>query len=36
VGNDIGDGETLMGVEVQHSCDKILELIIEESVWLSV
>jgi len=36
VGYNIRDGETLVRVEVQHGGNEILELISEETFWLSV
>lgn len=36
VSNDVWDRQSLMWVEVQHSCDQVLELLIKEAIWLAV
>lgn len=36
VRDNVRDGESLMRVEVEHRRDQILELLIEEAIWLAV
>ena len=36
VGHDIGDGQALMGMEVKHGSDQVLELLVEEAFRAAV